>query len=163
MADIDFYADTVLRHRVLDIPLGSPPSVWEERLGTDFLDDLKKGRMRRDYGLVELTFAKKGEKWESVTASLQIHRLEGGGEGLVPSQLEYSFGQFTQSVLFGAFIEALRSRGVDLEEVSGAPTKGFSQFRAQGSQTSVYVRTTEPGEKPEGGTLWSIVLPYSAP
>ncbi|MEV7193970.1 hypothetical protein AB0N81_19510 [Streptomyces sp. NPDC093510] len=158
MPDIDFYVTAALRNEVLDIPLGAPPEVWEEGLGGDFLDDVTKSHMRRDYGLVEVAFTRRDGRWESVSASLQIHRLAHGLAGVVPPPLARSYGEFAEHVHFDRFRAALQARGGVLEEVAGRSMGGFSHFREAAVRSSVYVEGDPPHGGLEPATVWSIVL-----
>ncbi|POX51506.1 hypothetical protein C3489_19945 [Streptomyces sp. Ru71] len=92
MSDIDFYVLAALRREVLGVSLGATPEAWQARLGDDFLDDVRKGRMRRDYGLVEIAFSRDSGIWAAVTVSLQVHRLARGLERVVPPALERAHG-----------------------------------------------------------------------
>jgi hypothetical protein len=51
-----FYVDAVLSGAVLGVGRGSSAPQVEQALGREFLDDSRKQRMRRDYGLVEFHF-----------------------------------------------------------------------------------------------------------
>ncbi|MFF1381156.1 hypothetical protein [Streptomyces sp. NPDC058308] len=158
MPDIDFYVTATLRNEVLEIPLGTPPEAWEEGLGDDFLDDAQKSHMRRDYGLIEVAFTKRDGLWESVSASLQIHRLAHGLEGMVPLPLARSYGEFSERMGFDQFRTALQTLGGALEEVADPSMGGFSHFREATARSSVYVVEEPPHDGLEPGTLWSIVL-----
>ncbi|WP_406446409.1 hypothetical protein OHB14_45190 [Streptomyces sp. NBC_01613] len=158
MSDIDFYVTAATRNEVLGVPLGTPPETWEEALGDDFLDDVQKSRMRRDYGLVEISFTKRNGVWESVSVSLQIHRLAHGLEGMVPPPLTRAYGMFSERVEFDHFCTELQARGGALEEVADASIGGFCHFRESAAQSSVYVVKEPPHNGLKAGTLWSIVL-----
>ncbi|MFD4630737.1 hypothetical protein ACFVYR_24590 [Streptomyces sp. NPDC058284] len=158
MPDIDFYVTATSRNEVLGIPLGAPPEVWEQGLGDDYLDDAQKSHMRRDYGLIEVAFIKRDGLWKSVSASLQIHRLAHGLEGMVPPPLTRSYGEFSEQVVFGQFRTALQAQGGTLEEVADPSMGGFNHFREATARSSVYVVEEPPHGGLEPGTLWSIVL-----
>ncbi|MEU9011370.1 hypothetical protein AB0D12_16625 [Streptomyces sp. NPDC048479] len=158
MSDIDFYVDAVTRNEVHGVPLGAGPPAWEEVLGADFLDDVRKSRMRRDYGLVEVAFIRREGVWESVTVSLQIHRLGRALEGLVPAPLESAYGKFSERVRFDNFCALLQSRGGSLEQVADSSIGGFDQYREVNARSSVYV-AEDPSQAGLGeGSIWSIVL-----
>ncbi|MEU7578292.1 hypothetical protein AB0B50_11875 [Streptomyces sp. NPDC041068] len=75
MPDVGLYAEAALRKTIFGVPLGTSPEEWESALGNDFLDDVRKSRMRRDYGLIEVAFERRSGLRESVSVSLQIHRM----------------------------------------------------------------------------------------
>ncbi|MEV8014851.1 hypothetical protein AB0O76_00505 [Streptomyces sp. NPDC086554] len=158
MTDIDFYVSAVTRNRVLDTPLGTPPEAWEAALGGDFLDDVHKKDMRRDYALVELAFIRSGGHWQSVTASIQVHRLARGIQGIVPAPLEQAYGPFAPRTRFDAFHDALREQGGNLEEVKDPSLGGFRYFRETTTRADIYVVDEPPSEEFEAGTLWSVIL-----
>ncbi|MFG2791452.1 hypothetical protein [Streptomyces sp. NPDC048419] len=157
MSDIDFYVIAATQNAVLGVPLGAPPEAWEGALGGDFVDDVEKSLMRRDYGLVEISFTKRHGAWESVSVSLQIHRLARGLEDMVPPQLTQRYGEFSERVRFDRFHTALLARGGALEEVPDASPGGFGHFREATAGSSVYVVEEPPHSGLEPGTLWSIV------
>ncbi|MWA12850.1 hypothetical protein [Streptomyces sp. BA2] len=158
MSDIHFYVEATLRNEVLGVLLGASPEAWEASLGGDFLDDVQRSRMRRDYGLIEVAFVKRNGIWESVTVSVQIHRLARGLEDVVPQSLTDAYGEFSEYVPFDLFHEALLTRGGRLEEVEEPSTGGFRQFREPKAQSHLYVTgETSPGDM-RPGSVWSIVL-----
>ncbi|MEU1022235.1 hypothetical protein ABZ366_09100 [Streptomyces sp. NPDC005904] len=160
---MDFYVAATLRNEVAGIPLGAPPEAWEEGLGDDFLDDIQRSYMRRDYGLIEIAFIKRAGLWESVSTSLQIHRLAHGIDGVVPLSLARSYGDFSRHVGFDTFRTALQAQGGALEEVDDLSMGGFNHFREATARSSVYVVKEPPHDGLEPDVLWSIVKPWARP
>ncbi|WP_055701625.1 hypothetical protein [Streptomyces silaceus] len=158
MSDIDFYAEAALRKTFLGVPLGAAPEEWESRLGSDFLDDARKSRMRRDYGLIEIAFVRRAGSWESVSASLQIHRLARGLDEVVPRPLTDVHGEFSRHVPLDLFRAALQARGGELDEVTEPSAGGFRQFRETSTGTSLYVAGEPSQGAVEPGSLWSIIV-----
>ncbi|WP_405482222.1 hypothetical protein [Streptomyces sp. NBC_00009] len=158
MPEVEFYVDATLRKRILDVPLSASPKAWEDSLGEDFLDDVQKSRMRRDYGLVEISFVRRNERWESTTVSLQIHRLARGIEGLVPLPLRQAYGEFSESLKFEAFRIELERRGGALEDITDVPRGDFIHYRESNTTSSVYVAKKSPLGDAKNDALWSIVL-----
>ncbi|WP_371790085.1 hypothetical protein OG285_03075 [Streptomyces sp. NBC_01471] len=158
MSDMGFYVDAMMRNAVLGIPMGAPPEAWEAELGGEFLDDVRKSRMRRDYGLIEIAFIRNSGVWESVTASVQIHRLARGLEDVVPAPLTHAFGAFSECVWFDPFRVELEARGGRLVEVVDSSGRGATEYREAEAGTSVYVVGEPPVGDREPGSLWSIVL-----
>ncbi|MFH8290836.1 hypothetical protein [Streptomyces sp. NPDC018059] len=161
MTDIDFYVEATLKKTLLGVPLGSAPEEWESRLGGDFLDDVRKSRMRRDYGLIEIAFVRSAGSWRSVSASLQIHRMARGLDGVVPRPLTDVHGDFSRHVPLDVFRAALQARGGILEELTEPVAGGFRQFREKSTRTSLYVTGKSPQGAAEPGTLWSIIVQYA--
>lgn len=158
MSDVEFYAEAVTRNEVLGVPVGAPPDAWEAGLGDDFLDDVQRSTMRRDFGLVEIAFTRRGGEWESMTASLQVHRLARVSEGVVPPVLVRAYGEFHGSLRFDELREAVRARGGSLREVTEAPVRGFDHYREARTHASIYV-VQEPSHGGLAvGTVWSVVL-----
>ncbi|MEU5953042.1 hypothetical protein [Streptomyces sp. NPDC047525] len=158
MSDVDFYVGATLQNEILGVPLGASPEDWEASLGGDFLDDVRKSRMRRDYGLVEVAFVKRDGVWESMTASLQIHRMARGLEDIVPPPLTHTYGAFAELMPFDLFHEVLQGQGGSLEEVADPSTGGFRQFREPLTGSCLYVTDESSPGGMQPGSLWSIVL-----
>ncbi|SMF84732.1 hypothetical protein [Streptomyces sp. Amel2xC10] len=75
ISDLDFYAHVATRGDVLGLGIGTQPAQWETGLGTDHLDTEDGGLLRRDYGLVELSFQEENSFWPCFGVSVQVHRL----------------------------------------------------------------------------------------
>ncbi|UYM25685.1 hypothetical protein NQP46_29860 [Streptomyces albus] len=71
-SDLDFYAHVATRGEVLGAGIGAQPAQWEAALGTDYLDIEEADLLRRDYGLVELSFQKDDDAWPCRGVSLQV-------------------------------------------------------------------------------------------
>lgn len=94
MTGFDFYVDVIAHGNVLGVGLDSSVSDWGF-MGDDYIDDIRKNLMRRDYGLIELSFEKKDEEWFCFAISIQVHRLAVyGPEKLVPLPLVNRYGRF---------------------------------------------------------------------
>ncbi|MFC9975587.1 hypothetical protein ACFVH6_32320 [Spirillospora sp. NPDC127200] len=63
MSGLEFYAHLAGRGEVLEVGIGSESAAWEVALGPDYLDDHARGLLRRDDGLVELSFQQEGDTW----------------------------------------------------------------------------------------------------
>ncbi len=94
MTDLDFYAHVATRGDVLGAGISDPPEAWEAALGSDCLDDVSHGLMRRDYGLVELSFEEADGAWSCFGISVRIHRLSTGDASMVPPPLRNAYGSF---------------------------------------------------------------------
>ncbi|MEV5238367.1 hypothetical protein AB0K89_04450 [Streptomyces cinnamoneus] len=100
MSDLDFYAHVATRCDVLGSGIGSAPGAWEATVGPDFFDDPSQGLLRRDYGLVELSFsdAEGSMSMSCFGISVQVHRLIHGSS--VPESLVREYGKFAPRARF---------------------------------------------------------------
>lgn len=96
MSDLDFYAHVATRCDALGAGIGSAPDEWEVAVGPDHLDVSGGGLLRRDYGLVEVTFSPTSRSPMSCTGfGVQIHRLvHDHSPSLVPTRLSQEHGGF---------------------------------------------------------------------
>ncbi|MEW2625951.1 hypothetical protein [Streptomyces sp. NPDC048106] len=136
MSDLDFYAHAVTRGDVLGAGIGSAPGVWEARAGTDYLDVPGRGLLRRDYGLVEVSFSGAGE--EGLTCDgigVQVHRLIHGP--CAPAPLVRAYGEFRPRVRFAELRSAIAALGcaAEPEDVS----KDVHRYRVSGSGARIFV------------------------
>ncbi|WP_433452948.1 hypothetical protein ACQPXS_32740 [Streptomyces sp. CA-142005] len=158
MSELEFYAKAALRGEVLGVELGAGPEAWEERVGSDFLDDVKKSLMRRDYGLVEVTFAKTEGSWVSVAVSLQIHRLSYGLNEMVPPPIEFAHGAFSTHVRIHEFRRELEMQGGTLCEIADASRPNFVHYQEPNIGSSVYVVDQLAHTSLKAGDIWSIAF-----
>ncbi|WP_157880169.1 hypothetical protein [Streptomyces natalensis] len=98
MADLDLYVEAVTRAEILGAALGVDVSKWSEAFGDDCVEDVRKSRMRRDYGLIEIFFERRAASCCSGNFS-SIHRL-GQGEHVVPRVLARRYGEFRSRAKF---------------------------------------------------------------
>jgi hypothetical protein len=137
VSDLDFYAHAVTRCDVLGVGIGSVPAAWEAALGSGFLDDPGQGRLRRDYGLVELSFsaAEGPGSMSCFGIGVQVHRLIHGP--CVPAALAVEYGEFAPRVPFDELRSVISSLGATLEpdDLSG----DVHRYRVPGSGARVFV------------------------
>ncbi len=135
MSDLDFYAHVATHCDVLGTGIGSGPGAWDTTLGPDYLDDPGEGLLRRDYGLVELSFSDAEGPLSCFGISVQVHRLIHGLS--VPAALTKRYGEFAPRVLFTQLQAALLSLGytVEPEDLSG----DIHRYRVAGSGARVFV------------------------
>ncbi|MFD8494618.1 hypothetical protein [Amycolatopsis sp. NPDC059657] len=163
MTDLDFYARAVIDGKVLGLGQGSLPEEWEDRLGAGYVDDVRKGRMRRDFGLVEVSFQRVRGIWQCFGAGIQVHRLGRGGEAVVPAPLLAEFGEFGSPVGFAGLDAAVARMGGRLESANDGGSTYHDQFLSTSSNVRVHVvsQVDDPGD---GGTsvgdVWSIHLSW---
>ncbi|MBT2394866.1 hypothetical protein [Streptomyces sp. ISL-100] len=122
MSDLDFYAHVATRCDVLGAGIGSDRDGWEAAVGPDYFDDPDGGLLRRDYGLVEVTFspAPQGPMF-CVAFGVKSHRLlHGHSASIVPPPLSREYGTFAPRVRYEELRAVIRSLGctVELEDES---------------------------------------------
>ncbi|MGW2769260.1 hypothetical protein [Streptomyces sp. NPDC001275] len=113
MSDLDFYAHVATHRDVLGIGIGSGPGAWEATVGPDYLDDPGKKLLRRDYGLVELSFSDADGLMSCFGISVQVHRLVHGH--CVPPSLVREYGEFTPRARFEELRSMILSLGCKIE------------------------------------------------
>lgn len=135
MSDLDFYAHVATRCDVLGAGMGSGPDAWEAAVGPDCFDDWGKGLLRRDYGLVELSFSDAKGPMTCFGISVQVHRLIHGLS--VPTSLTAKYGEFAPRVRFSELQAAILSLGctVEPDDLSG----DVHRYRVAESDVRVFV------------------------
>ncbi|RII20730.1 hypothetical protein DSC45_02700 [Streptomyces sp. YIM 130001] len=121
MSDLDFYAHVATRCDVLGVGVGAGPDAWEAAVGRDYFDDRGAGLLRRDYGLLEVSFSDE-EGTPCFGISVQVHRLLHGLP--VPSSLEGesgTYGAFAPRVRFVELRDTILAlgRSVEPEDLAG--------------------------------------------
>ncbi|MFJ5548126.1 hypothetical protein [Streptomyces sp. NPDC093225] len=165
MTGLDFLRDVCRDGRILDVGPDAGPDAWAAALGADHLEDVRRGRMRRDHGLVELSFAEEGHgRWRCLAASVQVHRLAHAAEGatgpLVPAPLARAYGRFAPRTPLAELTGALAAEGVrivPLDDPSAAP---FTRWRvpATGALVTALGADAHEGDGVGPGDVWSVSL-----
>ncbi|WP_251091738.1 hypothetical protein [Streptomyces sp. Caat 7-52] len=119
MSGLDFYSHVAMHGDVLGTGIGSGPGAWEATVGPDHLDDPGKGLLRRDYGLVELSFSDADGPMSCFGIRIQVHRLIHGP--CVPSPLIHEYGEFAPRTRFEELRSAVLSLGgtIEPDDLSG--------------------------------------------
>ncbi|MFF4867454.1 hypothetical protein ACFY3J_38585 [Streptomyces sp. NPDC001231] len=135
MSDLDFYAHVATHRDVLAIGIGSGPGAWEATVGPDYLDDPGKKLLRRDYGLVELSFSDADGPMSCFGISVQVHRLVHGH--CVPPSLVREYGESTPRARFEELRSMILSLGCKIEpdDLSG----DVHRYRVPESGTRIFV------------------------
>ena len=159
---LDFLADAVVTGRVMGAGPGSPPEQVEDRLGAGYLDDLDEGAdvLRRDYGLIELTFVQ-APAWVCKLVSIQVHRLARGDPAVVPPVIRSEHGPFPPTVGLAALIKTIRARGRDLEERPAGGDRRYVCYVVAGTTSEIYAvrdRAWPGADRPGADDVWSISL-----
>ncbi|MFD7628380.1 hypothetical protein ACFV7Q_20450 [Streptomyces sp. NPDC059851] len=145
MSDLDFYAHVATRCSVLGAGIGSDPAAWEDAVGPDYLDDPGDGLLRRDYGLVELSFSDVEGRLTCSGISVQVHRLV--HDTRVPPALERAYGTFAPRTRFEELRRVVLSLGctVDPDDVTGT----VHRYRVSESGARIFV-FADPDPDPYG-------------
>ncbi len=142
---------------------------WEAKLGSDYVDDKVQTRMRRDYGLVELSFGEDKGEWSCFGISVQTHRLIWGEVSTVPVLLRTEYGEFAPRVGFDELAALITGLGYRIEPDNDATTTDIHRYRVSESGARVFVvadadpygcadvDAENPAER-RVGDVWSINL-----
>ncbi len=163
MSDLDFYAQAAVHGDVLGVGVRSGPEAWQAALGPGYIDDLGKGLLRRDYGLVELSFARTDGIMSCFGIAVQVHRLIHGLEA--PEALVRVYGEFAPRARFDELCSVIRSLGceVEPEDLSGdvhryrVPESGARIFVVE--DPDPFCDTDHDPDDPAGrraGDVWAV-------
>ncbi|MFJ3848301.1 hypothetical protein ACIPV3_29985 [Streptomyces albidoflavus] len=157
-SDLDFYAHVATHGEVLGVGIGAQPAQWEAALGTDYLDTQDADLLRRDYGLVELSFQKDSDAWPCFGVSLQVHRLTQDTESDVPAPLRDTYGEFAPTVRFEQLAAAIARLGymVEPEPDAAGTSEDIRRHRVTESGVRIFVRTPEGPQQTD--EVWSLSI-----
>ncbi|SMQ21679.1 hypothetical protein SAMN06272771_7619 [Streptomyces sp. Ag82_O1-12] len=157
ISDLAFYARVATRGDVLGAGVGMQPAVWETKLGADFLDAEDGSLLRRDYGLVELSFQEEDGAWPCFGVSVQVHRLRRDTESSVPAALRQAYGAFAPSTRFADLAAAIAGLGcsLDPEPDEDGTSRDMHRYRVPESGVRIFVRAEEHAPR-QAGEVWSL-------
>ena len=157
MSALDFYTDVATRGDLLGAGIGSGPVEWEARLGSDYLDVSSPGFIRRDYGLIEVSFQEEGNAWPCFGISVQVHRLRLEGTSAVPEPLRSYYGAFPARTRFEDLCAAVADQGFSVEPDNDSSTTDIHRYRVVQSGTRIFV-VTEAGasDSSRAGDIWGM-------
>jgi hypothetical protein len=159
MSLLDFLADFAATGRVGGAGIYSTPEQWQQVLGEDFIDDRAKKRLRRDYGLVELGFARVDGGWRCGTVSMQVHRLSRDPK-IGPVSVRAEYGDFPTSIAVDDLHAAVGRRGHPPTLIDDADRSEYTRYVVPASKVLILAvswdRATEDG--PPAGAIWSLAL-----
>ncbi|WP_283133673.1 hypothetical protein [Rhizohabitans arisaemae] len=158
MSDLDFYAQAATANVVLGVSLGSVPEEVQNRFGADFIDDRRRGVLRRDYGLLEFSFFRDID-WKCGAIGIQVHRLLWADPDAVPSALIVKYGDFANRLTISSLKDVISDAGFELDEVSGQDGDEFIQFCVVQSGVEIIVVGCPMmigGASYNTGDVWSI-------
>ncbi|NUL04174.1 hypothetical protein HRW07_13210 [Streptomyces lunaelactis] len=162
MSALQFCVDVLKTGMVQGVGLQSLPDAWEVALGSGYLDDVQKNRMRRDYGLIELSFLKSDGEWACIEASIQVHRLKMlPAEDVVPDVLVQRYGKFESTVRMGDLIESLAVCGVRHDLILDRNQERHKRFSVEEAPAIIHVLANDfdTAGSLKSGDVWSISLP----
>jgi hypothetical protein len=162
MSYLDFLVDALAGVGMSAVGRGFTSSEIQACWGDEFFDDEhKSGRMmRRDYGLVEFSFARPGkaDAWVCTGGVIQVHRLARKAD-IVPQPVAERYGQFAAVVPFTVLLDTAQARGLALEPRPAQGTN-YDKFETAGKRSCVYVvNASAPDcEGMRSGDVWSIQM-----
>ncbi|MET7782759.1 hypothetical protein ABZU94_37765 [Streptomyces mirabilis] len=157
MSVLDFYVHVVTRGDLLGAGIGSDPAEWEAKVGTDYLDVSSPGFIRRDYGLVEVSFQEDGNAWSCFGINVQVHRLRLEGPSAVPEPLRSAYGAFPARTKFADLCAALTAKGFSVEPDNDSSTTDIHRYRVAQSGARIFV-VAEAGasDTSRSGDVWRL-------
>lgn len=154
MIGVDFFADFFCHGAVLGVGLDTSPDEWQNVLGSDYVDDIQRRYLRRDYGLIELAFARVESRWTCYSITVQAHRLSTAGSRVVPEALRQRYGDFVHPLPVSHFRDLLSKQECECEELERMPDDDqFHRFWSPHSR--VIVHSLE-------SSIWSLSLSTNA-
>ncbi|MBM0224250.1 MULTISPECIES: hypothetical protein [Micromonospora] len=159
MPDLDFFVDVVVSGAVLGVGLTDSPDEVARTLGGDFAEDRNRAVMRRDYGLVEFSWARRpgADSWQATGFTVQAHRL---ASITVTEALVHRYGPFGRQLRFTQLNAELNRLGYHLQEITDQADANYRRYWLAESRISLLVATTGYQEMIDAGDVWSISAPH---
>lgn len=160
MTALDFFIDFAVTGRVEGVGLNSKPDDWSEHLGAGYVDDKRKNQMRRDYGLVELGFARVERAWRCAAISIQAHRLWRDANN-VPPKLRRRYGVFPRTIQFEEMRKRLRALDHEPRLIDDQQSSDHERYYVPETKILIYVLSVKPSDDLDGmppQRLWSMNL-----
>ncbi len=164
---MDFYAYVATRCEVLGSGIGSGTGQWEGSLGPGYIDVPGGGLLRRDHGLVEITFSSDSAGQGSCLAfGVKVHRLlHDDATRTVPAPLSRRYGAFAPRARFEELRASVAALGhtVEPDDASG----DIHRYRVPASGARIFViadpdpyghgdHDPDDPQEPQAGDIWSI-------
>lgn len=130
--------------------LDAKPADWDQALSSDSwepLIDQQAARMRRDYGLVEVHYVRDESSWRCSSVTLQLHRLAGTYDEIVPPGLRDAVSREEKQVASADLLACLDAHGVTHELIPDR--KGSGEVRYWVPRSAVIVAAAATG------VIWS--------
>ncbi|MEV0431446.1 hypothetical protein [Micromonospora sp. NPDC050495] len=159
MAGLDFFVDVVVSGAVLGVGLTDSPDEVARTLGGDFAGDRGRAVMRRDYGLVEFSWARHpgSGSWQAAGFTVQAHRL---ASITVNDALVQRYGPFGRQLRSTQLDAGLDRLGYHLQEITDRTDADYRRYWLAESRISLLVATTGHQGLVDAGDVWSISAPH---
>ncbi|MEU5725925.1 hypothetical protein ABZ783_29450 [Micromonospora sp. NPDC047738] len=159
MADLDFFVDVVVSGAVLGVGLTDSPGEVARTLGGDFAEDRGRAVMRRDYGLVEFSWARHpgSDSWQATGFIVQAHRL---ASITVIEAFVDRYGPFGRQLPFMRLTAELDRLGYHLREITDQADADYRRYWLAESRISLLVAITGYLGLFDAGDVWSISAPH---
>lgn len=159
MAGLDFFVDVAVTGAVLGVGLTDSPDEVARTLGEDFAEDRGRAVMRRDYGLVEFSWARRpgSDSWQATGFTVQAHRL---ASITVTDALVQRYGPFRRHLPFTHLSVELDRLGYQLQEITDQADADYRRYWLAESRISLLVATTGYQGLVDSGDVWSISAPH---
>ena len=155
VVDLDFFVDVLVSGAVLGVGLTDSPDNVARVLGGDFAEDRNRAVMRRDYGLVEFSWARwpGSDSWHATGFTVQAHRL---ASITVAEAFVHRYGPFGRHLRFTRVNAELDRLGYHLQEITDQADAGYRRYWLAESCISLLVATSGYQEFIDAGDVWSI-------
>jgi hypothetical protein len=165
MTELDFFVDFATTGYIEGIGLHSSPYEWDRTVGSDFVDDVQKKQLRRDYGLIELTFWRTDGAWFCTGIDIQAHRLWWKTPDLLPAKLQKKYGEFPRSVELDKLRENLALLDYATIPIEDRNVSEYTRYHVPKTKVLIVslssVKSNNTDEIPIG-TVWSMSLSVNA-
>lgn len=164
MRVIDFLVDVLASGAVLGVGISDSPEEVARRLGEDFAEERRRGRLRRDYGLAEFSWERPpgGAEWRPAGFAVQVHRLAYGAALPLPGGPGIVAGPGERRVHFGDLSFGLARLGYRLEEITeGHDQPDWRRYWLEETEVSVTVAAA-PRAELEIDDVYAIHAPHRA-
>ncbi len=144
---------------MLGVGLTDSPDEVARTLGGDFAEDRGRAVMRRDYGLVEFSWARRpgSDSWQATGFTVRAHRL---ASITVTDALLHRYGPFRRQLRFTRLNAELDRLGYHLQEITDQADADYRRYWLAESRISLLVATTGYQGLIDAGDVWSISAPH---
>jgi hypothetical protein len=163
---LDFFVNFARTGNICGLGLDTTPQQWADALGDRCISAVnkKQKQMRRDYGLVELTFSGSEESWRFFSVSVQAHRLWWSPDS-VPDRLRSEYGPFPKIINFEDVRSELRKFGLEPCLIDDMQISDHARYYISVTKILIYALSPDIATEPDHmrpGALWSMYLTVDA-
>jgi hypothetical protein len=151
VAPIDFLSQFTMTGQVFGVGLQSGPAEWDGILGADdaAVTENSATGWRTDYGIVEVSFHRVGNRWECYNISIQTHRLQ-WGRPLIEKKLSQRYGSpFPVGFDANDLLAAAENSGTPLQPEEFPLDAAYDKYLAAGSQVTMLAKHRDADENKE--------------